>query len=97
MKILLLLISRQRRECLLGREFEGGKSAKLDAELYAEILFGLVHSLLYTCLCVEGGEREELYRKRTIKIIDVLFFGPPLRAGKQGNTDRVEDRVKSDG
>src|SRR5216683_1947550 len=74
-----------------------GQLASFDTEMYAEILFGLVHSVLYTCFCVEGGEREELYRERTIEIIDRLFFGPPLRAGKQENTDRVEDRVKSDG
>jgi AcrR family transcriptional regulator len=74
-----------------------GQLAPFDTEMYAEILFGLVHSVLYTCFCVEGGEREELYRERTIEIIDRLFFGPPLRAGQQENTDRVEDRVKSDG
>jgi len=74
-----------------------GQLVPFDTEMYAEILFGLVHSVLYTCFCVEGGEREELYRERTIEIIDRLFFGPPLREGKQENTDSVEDRVKSDG
>ena len=76
---------------------EQGQLAPFDTEIYAEILFGLVHSVLYTCFCVEGGEREELYRERTIEIIERLFFGPPLRAGKQENTDRVEDRLKSVG
>ena len=74
-----------------------GQLAPFDTEMYAEILFGLVHSVLYTCFCVEGGEREKLYRERTIEIIDRLFFGPPLREGEQENTDRVEDRLKSDG
>ncbi len=74
-----------------------GQLAPFDTEMYAEILFGLVHSVLYTCFCVEGGEREELWRERTIEIIDRLLFGPSIRAGKQENIDRVEDRVKSDG
>lgn len=82
---------------LFRRWIAQGQLAPFDTEMYAEILFGLVHSVLYTCFCVEGGEREELWRERTIEIINRLFFGPSLRVGKKEDTDRVEDGLKSDG
>src|SRR2546423_9782808 len=36
-----------------------------DTQMYAKILFGMVHSVLYECYCIEHGENEELYRERT--------------------------------
>jgi|SRR5215469_2928292 len=74
-----------------------GQLAPFDTEMYAEILFGLVHSTMYTCFCVEGGEREALWRERTIEIIERLFFGPSIREGRKENADSVEGRLKSDG
>lgn len=64
-----------------------GQLASFDTEMYAKILFGLVDSALYDCFCVEGGEGEELYRERTIEIIERLFFGPSIREGTKENTD----------
>lgn len=82
---------------LLRRSIAQGQLAPFDTEMYAEILFGLVHSVMYTCFCVEGGEREALWRERTIEIIERLFFGPSIREGRKENTGSVEDRLKSDG
>lgn len=65
-----------------------GQLAPFDTEMYAKILFGLVDSALYDCFCVEGGEREELYRERTIEIIERVFFGPSIREGMKENTDK---------
>src|SRR6266702_8356824 len=62
-----------------------GQLAPFDTEMYAKILFGLVDSALYDCFCFDGGEREELYRERTIEIIERLFFGPPIREGTIDN------------
>jgi hypothetical protein len=58
-----------------------GQLMPFDAEMYAKILFGLVDNVLYDCFCVEAGEGEELYRERTIEIIERLFLGPSLRKG----------------
>jgi AcrR family transcriptional regulator len=62
-----------------------GQLAPFDTEMYAKIIFGLVNSSLYECFCVEGGEHEELYRERTIEIIERLFFGPSLSEGTKDN------------
>jgi hypothetical protein len=40
---------------------------------------------LYECFCVEGGENEELYRERTIEVVERLFFGPSIREGIKDN------------
>ncbi len=64
-----------------------GQLAPFDTEVYTKVIFGMVHSVLFECFCVEGGEREELYRERTIEIIERLFFGPSLREGTKKNTD----------
>jgi AcrR family transcriptional regulator len=68
-----------------------GQLAPFDTEMYAKILFGLIDSALYDCFCVEGGEHEELYRERTIEIIERLFFGPSLREGKIDEADTTVD------
>jgi TetR/AcrR family transcriptional regulator, fatty acid metabolism regulator protein len=61
-----------------------GQLAPFDTEMYAKLIFGLVHSVLYTCFCIEGGIREDLYRERTIEIIERILFGPSLRERKLG-------------
>ncbi len=65
-----------------------GRLAPFDTETYTKIIFGMVHSVLFECFCVEGGENEELFRERTIELIERLFFGPTLREGKRGNASR---------
>jgi len=70
-----------------------GQLAPFDTEMYTKIIFGMVHSVLFECFCVEGGEREELYRERTIEIVERLFFGPSLREGikeEKGRDARTE-------
>jgi TetR/AcrR family fatty acid metabolism transcriptional regulator len=64
-----------------------GRLAPFDTEVYTKIIFGMVHSVLFECFCVGGGEREELYRERTIEIVERLFFGPSLREGNKEDTD----------
>ncbi len=64
-----------------------GQLAPFDTEMYTKIIFGMVHSVLFECFCVEGGEREELYRERTIEIVERLFFGPSLREGIKEDTN----------
>ena len=75
---------------LLRQAIALGQLAPFDTEMYAKILFGLVDSTLYHCFCVEGGEHEELYRERTIEIIERLFFGPSIREGTKDNTYKFE-------
>jgi len=72
-----------------------GQLAPFDTEMYTKIIFGMVHSVLFECFCVEGGEREDLYRERTIEIVERLFFGPSLREGikeDKGRDARAEVR-----
>ena len=59
-----------------------GQFAPFDTETYTKILFGMVHSVLFECFCVEGGENEVLFRERTIELIERLFFGPSLRGAE---------------
>ena len=42
--------------------------------MYTKIIFGMVHSVLFECFCVEGGEREEIFRERAIEIVERLFL-----------------------
>ncbi len=63
----------------LSRSVERGDFQPFDTEMYAKILFNLVDSILYECFCIDGGEREEHYRERTIEVVQRIFFGPPLR------------------
>jgi len=62
-----------------------GQLAPFDTEAYTKVIFVMVHSVLFECFCVEGGECEELYRERTIEIIERLFFGPSIREGTKDN------------
>lgn len=68
-----------------------------DTEMYTKILFGLVDSVCYECFCVEGGEREELYRERTIEIVERLFFGPSIREGLKDITHKAAGTVVNTG
>jgi AcrR family transcriptional regulator len=61
-----------------------GQLAPFDTEMYTKIIFGMVHSALFECFCVESGEHEELFRERTIELVERLFFGPSLREGSGG-------------
>jgi AcrR family transcriptional regulator len=65
-------------DAFLRQAIEQGQLAPFDTEMYAKILFGMVHSVLYECYCIEHGENEELYRERTIEVVERLFFGPSL-------------------
>jgi len=65
-----------------------GQLAPFDTEAYTKIIFGMVHAALFECFCVEGGEREELYRERTIETVERLFFGPSLREGNKEDKGR---------
>jgi TetR/AcrR family fatty acid metabolism transcriptional regulator len=60
---------------------ERGQLAPFDTEMYAKIIFGTVHSVLYDCFCIEEGKYEEEYRERTIEFMERLFFGPPIAIG----------------
>jgi TetR/AcrR family fatty acid metabolism transcriptional regulator len=56
-----------------------GDFPPFDTEMYAKIVFGLVDSMLYDCFCLNAGENEEIYRERTIEVLERIFFGPSLR------------------
>jgi AcrR family transcriptional regulator len=57
-----------------------GQLAPFDTVMYARIIFGLVHSALYDCYCIENGENEMQYRESVIEFMERLFFGPPIAA-----------------
>jgi AcrR family transcriptional regulator len=65
-------------DAFLRQAIEQGQLVPFDTEMYAKILFGMVHSVLYECFCIEQGENEEIYRERTIEVVERLFFGPTL-------------------
>jgi AcrR family transcriptional regulator len=56
-----------------------GDLPSFDTEMYATIIYGLVHNVLYDCFCLNSGADEDHYRKRTIEIVERIFFGPSLR------------------
>ena len=56
-----------------------GDFPPFDTEMYAKIVFGLVDSMLYDCFCLNAGANEEIYRERTIEVLERIFFGPSLR------------------
>lgn len=57
---------------------ENGQLAPFDTTTYAKVLFGMVHSALFECFCVQEGHHEDAIRESTIEIVERLFFGPPL-------------------
>jgi AcrR family transcriptional regulator len=64
-----------------------GDFLPFDTEMYAKIIFNLVDSVLYDCFCIEAGVNEELYRKRTIEIVERIFFGPSLQGPEKSSLD----------
>lgn len=65
-------------DAFLRSTIENGQLAPFDTLMYAKILFGMVHSALFQCFCVQEGRDEEAIRETTIEIVERLFFGPPL-------------------
>ncbi len=57
---------------------ERGQLSPFDTMMYSKIIFGMVHSVLFDCYCIENGENEAQYRESTIDFLERLFFGPPL-------------------
>lgn len=55
-----------------------GDLLPFDTEMYAKIIFGLVDNVLYDCFSLNAGANEEVYRERTIEVLERLFFGPSL-------------------
>jgi AcrR family transcriptional regulator len=70
-------------DAFLRSAIESGQLAPFDTTMYAKILFGMVHSALFECFCVQEGRHEDEIRERTIEIVERLFFGPPLAATLQ--------------
>ena len=57
---------------------ERGQLSPFDTMMYSKIIFGMVHSVLFDCYCIENGENEAQYRESTIELLERLFFGPPI-------------------
>ncbi len=69
-------------DAFLRSTIENGLLAPFDTLMYAKILFGMVHSALFECFCVQQGRDEEAIRETTIEIVERTFFGPPLAAAQ---------------
>jgi AcrR family transcriptional regulator len=65
-------------DTFLRSAIESGQLMPFDTLMYAKILFGMVHSALFECFCVQQGRNEEAIRENTIEIVERIFFGPPL-------------------
>ena len=65
-------------DSFLRSAIENGQLAPFDITTYAKVLFGMVHSALFECFCVQEGRYEDAIRESTIEIVERLFFGPPL-------------------
>ena len=65
-------------DSFLRSAIENGQLAPFDTTTYAKVLFGMVHSALFECFCVQEGRHEDAIRESTIEIVERLFFGPPL-------------------
>ncbi len=70
-------------DAFLRSTIENGQLVPFDTLMYAKILFGMVHSALFQCFCVQEGRDEEAIRESTIEIVERLFFGPPLVVAQQ--------------
>ena len=55
-----------------------GDLLPFDTEMYAKMIIGLVDNVLYDCFTLNTGANEEVYRERTIEILERIFFGPSL-------------------
>lgn len=69
---------------------ESGQLAPFDTMMYAKILFGMVHSALFECFCVQQGRDEDAIRENTIEIVERIFFGPPLALAQNAAPDSQE-------
>ena len=69
-------------DTFLRSTIESGQLAPFDTTMYAKILFGMVHSALFECFCVQQGREEEAIRENTIEIVERIFFGPPLAVAR---------------
>ncbi|MGH2493358.1 MAG: TetR/AcrR family transcriptional regulator [Ktedonobacteraceae bacterium] len=69
---------------------ENGQLAPFDTTTYAKVLFGMVHSALFECFCVQEGRHEDAIRESTIEIVERLFFGPPLSYVQREASEREE-------
>ena len=67
-------------DAFLRSTIESGQLAPFDTVMYAKVLFGMVHSALFECFCVQQGRDEEAIRETTIEIVERIFFGPSLAA-----------------
>lgn len=72
---------------------ENGQLVPFDTTMYAKILFGMVHSALFECFCVQEGRYEDELRERTIEIVERLFFGPPLAPGRGETSGQAEEGI----
>src|SRR5581483_2181377 len=70
-------------DSFLRSAIENGQLAPFDTTTYAKVLFGMVHSALFECFCVQEGRYEDAIRESTIEIVERLFFGPPLALVQQ--------------
>lgn len=75
-------------DAFLRSTIENGLLAPFDTQMYAKILFGMVHSALFECFCVQQGRDEEAIRETTIEIVERTFFGPPLAAAPAQQDER---------
>ena len=69
-------------DAFLRSTVENGQLAPFDTTMYAKVLFGMVHSALFECFCVQEGRNEEAIRESTIEIVERIFFGPPLASAR---------------
>lgn len=65
-------------DAYLQSAIERNELRPFNTAIYAKLLFGLVHSALFECFCVQEGHNEDELREHTIEIVERLFFGPPL-------------------
>jgi AcrR family transcriptional regulator len=70
-------------DAFLRSTVDSGQLAPFDTMMYAKILFGMVHSALFECFCVQEGRFEEAIQENTIEIVERLFFGPPIASGQR--------------
>ncbi len=77
-------------DAFLRSTVESGQLAPFDTMMYAKILFGMVHSALFECFCVQEGRFEEAIQENTIEIVERLFFGPPIASGQRKASIRDE-------
>jgi TetR/AcrR family fatty acid metabolism transcriptional regulator len=68
-----------------------GQVAPFETAAYAALLNTLVSATLQQCFAIEHGEREAFYREGVIELIERLFFGPPVAAGRSDSAASPTD------